>query len=253
MSKPQSPSPKTLITLLFWDNDKAQAMKLARLLADTQAGHSTEADFLFVCRFDSTHDDATVKYVSRRFNTYTYRSKRRGVGWPIGCNSLFFGSLEWIYHKMAAGQVPCYKNVLVLGADTAPVSGDWLSSLRDCWDKLQSPSEVFVAGAMGEAGGRMHINGDCILLSGKLNFLKWLAVTIGDVTSPAGWDWILNDEFKRWGWANIPFVKSLWRKATFLEEEWGIAQNLGWKMVHGVKDDSLLDLARKNLCHLKKS
>lgn len=233
---------------MFWDGDKPQAMKLARLLADIQPGHSNEADFLFVCRFDSSHDDAVVRHVTRRFNTYTHRSKRRGVGWPVGCNSLFFGSLEWVYHMMAGGKVPCYRNVLILGADSVPLTVDWLKNMRAYWDELQKHTEVFVAGAMGEAGGRMHINGDCMMLSGRLDFLKWLAVTIGDITVPAGWDWVLNDEFKRWGWADFPFVKSLWRKATFTRQEWDYAKNLGWEFVHGVKDDTLLDLAREQLC-----
>jgi hypothetical protein len=240
-----------LIALLFWEGDKEQAMKLARLLADLEIGHSTKADFLFVSRFDSKVDPATVKYVSRRFNTYTHISRRRGVGWPVGCNSIFFGGLEWIYHKMAAGQVPNYKSVLILGADTTPLIKDWIDALAQAWNRVNAEKKTYVAGAMSEAGGRMHINGDCMLLSGDLKFLKWLAVTVGDVRVPAGWDWVLASEFERWGWADINFIKSLWRKATFQPEEWERAEEFGIKMVHGVKDFSLQDLVRKKIC-LKK-
>lgn len=242
------PSNKILIVLQFWDGDKAQAMKLARLLADLEDTHSVQADFLFVARFDSHHDTNAVRYVSRRFNTHTHTSRRRGVGWPCGCNSLFFGGLEWVYHKMNAGQIPHYRGVLILGADSVPLEKDWISTMLAGWSKVNKKKKVYLAGAMAEAGGRVHINGDCILLSGDLDFLKWLAVTVGDVSVAAGWDWILSEEFASWGWADFSFVKSLWRKPTFTEAEWTIYKDAGVSWVHGVKDDSLLEIARKNLC-----
>jgi hypothetical protein len=84
------PSNKILITIPFWNGDKDQAMKLARLLADLQPVHSTTADVLFVSRFDTKHDKQTIDYVSRKFNVYYHVSQRREVGWPHGCNGTFF-------------------------------------------------------------------------------------------------------------------------------------------------------------------
>src|SRR6476660_7427789 len=99
-----------LICLPFWEGDKLQCMTLAKLLADLEETHSTKADVLFIARFDCKHDMDVVRNISRKFNVYTHTSKRRGTGWPMGCNSLFFGTLEWVYYKMAGAQVPHYRS-----------------------------------------------------------------------------------------------------------------------------------------------
>lgn len=239
-------SNKILIVLPFWAGDKARAMKLARLLADIEPAHSNEADILFVSRFDCTHGEQTVKHVSRKFNVHKYTSKKRGTGWPSGCNSLFFGSMEWVYHKMNAGHVPGYKAIFNMGADTAPLAKNWISQLVGAWDK----KPVFVGGPMVDGSGqnRTHINGDALMLSGDLKFLKWLAMDVGDIKAPAGWDWILAGDFERWGWADFSFVKSYWRYPTvFTQSEWDVHVSRGTSIIHGVKDDSLIELARKNL------
>lgn len=225
-------------------------MKLARLLADLEDSHSDLADFLFVARFDCTHGEQTVKYVSRKFNVHKYVSKKRGIGWPSGCNSLFFGGMEWIYHKINAGHVPGYKAIFNMGADCAPLTRGWLSQLSAAWDNEAQKKPLYVAGAMvdGSPQGRSHINGDAQICSGDLNFLKWLAMDVGDIKVPAGWDWILAGDFERWGWANFPFIKSYWRyPGEFPQSEWDVEISRGTSFIHGVKDDSLLDLARKNL------
>lgn len=243
-------SNKILIVLPFWAGDRDQAFKLARLLADLEPGHSELADILFVARFDCKHGEQTVKHVSRKFNVHTYTSKKRGVGWPAGCNSLFFGSVEWIYHKMNAGHIPRYKAVFNMGADCAPLSKDWLSQLCGGWDAAAKKKPLYAAGPLipGSAHGREHINGDAMMLSGDLKFLKWLAMDIEDIRVPAGWDWILASEFERWGWTDFPFIKSYWRyPGQFPQSEWDIEVFRGISFIHGVKGDSLLNLARKNL------
>jgi len=241
------PTNKILIAMPFWSGDKAQGMKLARLLADLEESHSKQADFLFVSRFDCKHDDATVKHVARKFNTHTYTSKKRGVGWPSGCNSIFFGGLEWIYHKSEAGQIPGYKAIFWMGADTAPLSRAWVSQLCVEWGRHNN---IFAAGPMvpGSAQGRTHINGDAFMFSGELKFLRWLVRDIRDIKAPVGWDWALADQFERWGWADFSFIKSYWRyPVPFTQSEWEAHTQKGVTLIHGVKDDTLLDLARKNL------
>lgn len=233
---------------MFWEGDRAQALKLSRLLADLEPAHSTQADILFVCRFDSKQDPQTVAYVSRKFNVFTHTSKRRGTGWPNGCNSLFFGAMEWVYHKMASAQALHYKAVLILGADGVPLRRDWLTVFHEGWKAAQP---CFLAGAWlpdASGGGHDHINGDCALFSGDLKFLHWLAVKVGDVSVSAGWDWILSESFKQWGWANFPFVKSAWnRREAFTEENWTQEIEAGTVWFHGQKNDDLLDMARKKL------
>lgn len=238
---------KILITQLFWAEDRELAMKLTKLLVDLEPKHSDLADILFVSRFDCPHDAPAEAWAARKFNTYSYTSTRRGTGWPNGCNSIFFGALEWIYHKMAANKIPHYKAVLILGPDSAPLSRDWLPKLHKNWDDATAAGKVYMAGALIEHGGREHINGDCVLLSGDLKFLKWLTVKVGDVKLSAGWDWYLAAAFKQWGWADFPSIKSYWRIPAFTQDDWANCVKQGVDWVHGVKTDELLTISRNNL------
>lgn len=248
----RNPTNRILIVLPFWSGDKDQAMMLARLLADIEPKHSEDADFLFVARFDCEHNLETISYVSRKFNVHTHVSRRRVTGWPGGCNAVFFGAMEWIYHKMESGQVPHYKAIFMMGADGAPFSADWISQLHQKWDEKQlTCSRPFMAGALllDPQGIHDHINGDCALLSGDLKFLRWLVKGVCDITVPAGWDWVLAGDFKKWGWAGIREIKSVWRKSTrFSQAEWNSEIKFGTLWLHGQKDNSLLDVCRENLC-----
>jgi hypothetical protein len=245
----RTPSNKILIVLPFWSGDKPIAMKLARLLADLEPTHSEDADILFVSRFDCTHDDTTMQAVSRKFNVFKHTSQRRGTGWPMGCNSIFFGSLEWVYRKMEAKQIPQYQAVLFLGADGGPLKTGWIQHFVSSWREANKDKKICMAGALIDPqGDHPHINGDCALLSGDLSFLKWLTLGVGDVSTVAGWDWVLSSDFSQRGWADFPFVRSLWNKRTpFSEEDWDAEKALGTVWFHGQKGFSLIDMSRKKL------
>jgi len=120
-----------------------------------------------------------------------------------------------------------------------------LAQLHTQWASARARG-VRVAGAL-IPGERDHINGDCIVFSGETKFLKWLAMDVQDIPNRAGWDWLLGESFKKWGWQDFPFIKSLWRKPGFSQEEWDQLTAAGVSWIHGIKNDDLLDLSRKNL------
>lgn len=248
MPKATQPTNKILIMLSFWSGDRDQAFKLARLLADLEPQHSELADFLFVARFDQKHDADTVQYVARKFNVHTHVSRRQETGWPRGCNGIFFGGMEFVYHKMAARQIPRYKAIFNMGADSAPLDKNWLSSFCETWDSLNHHKKVCVAGALVDPRGEHpHINGDATFISGDLEFLKWLVMHASHGNANAGWDWYLSQQFAERGWSDIPAIVSLWNTPTFESNRWDGMVGAGIKMIHGVKDHSLLNLTRKKL------
>lgn len=242
--KPE-PSDKILIVIPYWEGDRVAAISLSHLLADLQPSHSEEFDIVFVGRWDTKPiKPTTIAYVSRKFNVFQHESKRRETGWPMGCNGLFFGSLEFCYHMMDAGKIPHYKAIFICAGDSVPVSRGCFDYLHRQWDKLSAEKSLSVAGAL-IPGEHEHINGDCCLLSGDLGFLKWLVKDVGGIKVRAGWDWVLAPDFEQRGWADLPGVVSLWQTPTMSEETAAGWVKRGIVWIHGVKDDSLIKFARK--------
>jgi len=225
-------SNKILLVLPFWNGDRTQMMLLARLIADLETSHSEIADVLFVARFDTQHDLATVEHVSRKFNVLTHTSLHREVGWPHGCNGLTTGVLDFLVSPR--NRVLHYKAVLICEADCIPLARDWISRLCQQRDSV---SGVKIAGALISAGGREHINGGCCFLSGDSDFLLWLHKCIQRGPS-AGWDWALAGELQTKGWANIPTIWSHWRSGSKNIEAVRALMAAGVLLFHGVNDAS---------------
>lgn len=232
---------KILIVLQFWEGDKAQAMQLARFLADLEPRHCDLADFLFAARFDCKHDQATVDYVSRKFNVRTFTSRRRGVGWPNGCNELWFSVMEWAYSMIDAKKIPHYKAIFTIEADCCPIQSDWLRKISVLWDKANESRPVFVAGALVDPGP--HINGNALFTT-RPKELQWITKRIGGVAPGVGWDFVLARQFRNRGWANITQMKSLWHTPTFTQDQYEDMLKNDWIWIHGIKDLSLIRMGR---------
>jgi hypothetical protein len=240
-------SNKLLIALQFWEGDKNSALKVAQFLADLEPRHTDLADLLLVQRFDCHMSyRGLLKNLARKFNVFTYESRRRGVGWPDGCNSLWFGTMEWAHSYISSGRVPAYKAIFTCEADGAPVLPDWLARMSAAWDETQRrPKPVYIAGPLVKGDGiEEHVNGNC-LVSGNLNFLHWITRRVTDCPPRAGWDYYLRDAFKQWGWANIPGMVSYYNTLNFTRDEHGEMLNKKLIWVHGDKSNCLIDYGRE--------
>lgn len=237
------PEDRILLVLQFWNGDKKQAMELARFITDLQPGKCDNADFLFVSRYDCSHDMATIRYVSKKFNVFHYVSKRRGTGWPIGCNELWFGSMEWVYHMTEARKVPRYKAVFTFEGDCVPLAPNWISTCSRAWDAECAKHETFVFGCYLIYPGP-HVNGNA-MFSGHPAFLRWLIKGVGGASPSGGWDYVLFADFRKWGARDFPLLKSYWGSKTFPESAFHAELAKGTVFIHGVKDNSLLNAARK--------
>jgi len=233
---------RILIALQYWNGDKARALELARYLADLEPVKSQLADFLFAARFDSKIDAPTVAHVARKFNVYTRVSRRRGTGWPDGCNELWFSVMEWVHSMIKTKKVPHYKAIFTCEADGAPIQRDWIARISGEWDRVNTPKPVAVAGALVDPGP--HVNGNA-MFTGNASFLNWIARKVGRVRPGCGWDYALRGDFQRIGWADIPIIKSIYNTPTFSPEQFEEMASLGWTWIHGGKDTSLIKLGRK--------
>lgn len=237
-------SAKFLIALQMWEGDRIQAMRLARFLADLQAEHSEHADFLLVHRFDCKSPDDVVPQLSRRFNTFVYKTPFCDTGWPLGCNAMADFTAEWALAMIEAKKVPAYKAIFLCESDGAPVSRDWVKKMSEAWDLANKEKPIFQAGPYLPPPLE-HINGNC-LINADPKALKWFCQGRWK-TKAGGWDWIGWSAFKEKGVANISGMKSLYATLSFSQEEWQklVDQDLIW--VHGDKANDLIYWGRKIL------
>jgi hypothetical protein len=241
------PSHKILIALQFWEGDKAGALKLASYLADLEPRHTELADIVLVNRFDckKNYPEILTK-LSRKFNVFSYTSPQRGTGWPDGCNSLWFGTMEWVSSYMVDAKIPHYKAIFTCEADGAPVLTDWLSRMSAAWDATQAgPTKVYIAGPLVKGGNiEEHVNGNC-LVSGDLKFLHWITRRVSGMPGGCGWDYAMRGAFKQWGWANIPGMLSLYNTPHFSREDFAQMQKQNSIWIHGDKSNCLIDYGRE--------
>jgi len=231
---------KILLAIQFWEGDKAQAMKVARLIADLEPRHSDRADFLFVSRFDCTHDLDTIKYVSGKFNVRHHISRRRAVGWPFGPNELWFETMQYVYeHTIDGRRVGDYKAVLTFEADAFPLCPNWIPMLSDAWDETRPAN---VVGALLRHPG-LHVNGNA-LFSCDTAFTYWLVRQLSGCTPHGGWDYVLAPRFKEWGWKDCNLFRSWWQTPTLARETYEQLLSQHVCFLHGVKDASVIGHVR---------
>lgn len=231
---------KILVALQYWEGDRAQAAKLVNFLADLEKAHNDKADFLLVNRFDCK-PLKEISILSRKFNTFTYQSPRGATGWPYGCNSLAAATITWAFRMCESGKAPLYKAIFTCEADGCPIFEDWVSRMDKAWAVANSPKPVCIAGPLVPHPAE-HINGNC-LINGSMENLQWMSRQLHAVKA-GGWDYVLAREFKFRGWADIPTMKSYYHTRDYTVEQYHkmMADELIW--VHGVKDESLIDLGR---------
>lgn len=232
---------KILLALQFWSGDQAQAMQVARLIADLEPRMCERADFLFVSRFDCAHDQDTVAYCSRKFKMRTHVSRRRATGWPFGCNELWFETMQYVYeHTVADKRIPDYKAVLTFEADAAPLHPNWISVLSDNFDDSRPAN---IVGSLLQHPDT-HVNGNA-MFSCDLDFTHWVSRQLCGCAPSGGWDFILAPKFKVWGWKNSPVMRSWWQTPTLEESRYEALLGQQVAFLHGVKDLSVLEHVRK--------
>lgn len=157
-----------ILNLQFYSGDQQQAMELARLIADMEVEKRYDVTFLFSARFDATHDQATIDYVSNKFPVrFITCTNRKGTGWPAGPNDLFSDSYQECIKMVRDGTIKDRTAVLFMEADCVPLSSDWISRLIE--EYKGCGKKVLGAWISYDQCGIEHINGNCII---SLDFYK---------------------------------------------------------------------------------
>lgn len=130
---------RILVCVQMWAGDRDAAMSMLRLMADIAPNGKYDADLLVAVRFDCPFDLAGIMQIARSWRqVFTYRSTTKESGWPAGCNSVQHDVLRHYFEKCRRGEWK-YEAILMLEADCAPLSRDWLQRINDEWKSCGKP------------------------------------------------------------------------------------------------------------------
>jgi hypothetical protein len=228
-----------LLNVQYWPGDRDQMMRVAQLIADIEPRKREEYDVMFSARFDAKHDVSMINRIATKFDCFTCKTRTAAIGWPAGCNYLWLESMHEIYRRIKAGTLPHYKWVLTLENDDCPLTKDWLDRLHEVF----TPLNMNVVGALIPHLGP-HINGNCMFGTNP-EFMDFI-LKIKRLPN-TGWDLHLAPQFRMYGWADIPEIRSIWGTSNLQDPHIQEFVRIGTKMLHGVKDDSVIRWARANL------
>lgn len=171
-----------LLALQYYKGDMDQAMKLARLIADNEPKRCKLAEFAFCARYDTEFDDDTIEYVAKKFRVHQYKSTRKAVGWPNGCNALWHATTQWAFEKKIKDR-ELWDSILTFEADCLPLHRDWIFILNEKF-KLYG-RKVLGCHIPNPEGCRnpLHVNGNAVFPIEMVQTLR-----IHSTPTGASWD-----------------------------------------------------------------
>lgn len=175
---------KILLCLCLSPLDVAQGKELLRLWADMEDTFNHQVTVAVCLRFDMdlARDvgGEVMSYARQKFKVISFKSARKGIGWPAGCNALEIGAYEWFVEKTRTGQLD-FDYMMIAEADTAPLRKGWIKEIiNEAYD-----NKIVMLGAyFTKEEGCAHINGNCVLHRNAWRKLQG----IWQVPSRRGWD-----------------------------------------------------------------
>lgn len=247
-----------ILALQFYEGDKDNAMKLARLLADIESTPRNDVLLALVCQPGTLLDGRvkdTIDYCSKKFVVEHVVSRYGAKGWADGSGQLWTGTMEHFHEQWKKGLVSFDTIFTFDGGDGIPLRRDWIDVLKREHSRALSLGKLVVGCKKEMIGGnksgkwrpRTHINGNMILhLSIWDKYASLHQVPLGaSMMMSNTWDMYHADVFLV---EAMPtgFIRSEWRKRglneTILQDR---ARHSVW--LHGYRDYDIAGTARKFL------
>lgn len=239
ISDPSSGIP-IILALQYWNGDREQAIRLARLMADVEREKRSDVVFLFVHRMDAQPPDkATIEHVATKFpRVHVHKGVRPGAGHPAGCNSLWTDVALKLYSMQSMA-----KYAWTFEADNVPIRRDWINRLKQEM-VLMEATGAMVGGFYHAASTKPlqfeHINGNMLV---RCDFAQkfqqifscppniawdiYMARHVLPYARPGGW---IYNAYRQIGWHCRDYFSK---------------QCDGAVLVHGIRDNSGTSFVRK--------
>jgi hypothetical protein len=236
---------KFLTVLQMWEGDAEAACSLARLLADIQGGAvNQETDLMLLYRQDCRPRPKLELYCQDVFaNVHVLSTRRKDAGFPAGPNAMWCELMQHaeIMHKLGKWD---YTAVLTTEGDACPLTKDWSAKLLAAWEEANVPvAGCWMPGSFSQSADIGHINGNAM-------FDVALAQKIPKLYScpqQHSWDMFFSKDFHKLGWKDLPEIRNLYQAQTATQKVINFWRASGCVWLHGVKDSSVRDWARKSL------
>ncbi len=221
---------RILLVIPFWDGDAIPAMETAQLAHDLLIAPTDRVGILFARRFDARPlNKSFMDSMSPRFVMVDeFQCRRKGTGFPMGCNELFFGIFAHLIDRRSK-LLHDFDCALILESDAVLTRPSWHVELLDEWDRAQRDSKFVVGTRIPTAHEHhAHINA-CALYSRQIAEMVDLMGCSGEM----GWDWALGKLIEPLA-LDSPLFRLDYQAPTVTR------RNLfsGPLVYHGVKDDS---------------
>lgn len=219
-----------LLAIQFWEQDKKQALRLAKLLTQLRPEGYDIVDLALVHRFDCEPPKAR-EFEDFFKNIYVLGTTRRETGHPGGCNGMWHDLMDQSYYLHKNNQWE-YEFLLTTEADSCPLIVDWDEKLMAAW--LREPG-VVMGHWIKQHSTVGHINGNALFDPCLTSMSQRLIGTPHNKS----WDTWHAPLFKKLGWADIPEIRSHYDSKNFDSKIYDDLAKAGCVWLHGYKDDSL--------------
>lgn len=223
-------------------------MEVARLMADLEKKPRTDCELIFAHRYDFVGPGNTARsHCEKKFTVSSYQTHTRWFGWPAGPNGMARDCLLEAARRLEQNSGYWWSPedmVLLLEPDACPITPDWLDQIYADWLVARAQAKIIMGSWRNSGGQYGHINGNCCVIPAF--------ATIIDVKQ-----WINQDV--AWDCTLVPFLKDRWHvsglfknafQTAHMTEEEMVKPEVGIRkpaLIHGVKDSSVLDHARKQI------
>jgi hypothetical protein len=235
---------KILVTLPYWEGDKAMMEKTVNLACDLQEEFVENIELMFVPRFDSSDPSTAIRVkASQKFGkVHLWKCTRVGVGFPHGCNELAYGILNHVPMEKHLNP-KAYVGIdamLIFEADCVFLKKNWGTYLHEEWAAARAAKKLIAGPVIPSCPPHTQEHVNAVALW-SWDVTKHLKPLLGGPPL-TGWD-------NYHGPITVPvthpsklFVLD-YRKDTITPEE--LFKNKDALVYHGVKDDSAIRAVRE--------
>lgn len=155
-----------ILALQYYNGDRAQAFKLAQLLADLEPRYRDDVVLALVCQPDTTIDEVTEEvllHCRERFPTTHVVSKYGAQGWADGSGQLWRGVMTHFSKLRREHLIPDASIFTFDGGDGVPLHCNWIDLMVEQHEITRSRGKMVSGTLCLDVPAHPNINGNMIL------------------------------------------------------------------------------------------